>query len=59
MPSDILAKHAAFIVSLTIAANCLLSGSTPADPRVVENVVLDLIDCAGLLANQLVDASDA
>lgn len=51
--ADSYATQAARIVSLTTAANCLLSRSSPADDRVTEGVVLDLMAVAGLLAAQL------
>lgn len=48
-----LSTQAARIASLTTAANYLLSGCSPAEPRVTECLVLDLLDCAGILAAQL------
>ena len=48
--------RASRIASLATAANLVLTGGGLADPRHAENIVIDLMDIAGLLAAEL--ASD-
>ncbi len=53
MTPEPLSTQAARIASLTTAANYLLSRSSPADARVTQTLVMDLLDCAGILAAEL------
>ena len=53
---DLINMRAARIASLATAANLILTGSSLADPRHTETIVIDLIDAVGVLAAQL--ASD-
>ena len=52
------ARQAARIASLAQAANCIASGSTPNDPLVRGNILLDLLDVIEELACHAGDAME-
>jgi hypothetical protein len=56
---DSLYTQAARIASLTVAANVMLTGGSLADRSQTETIVIDLLDCAGILAAKLATACEA
>jgi hypothetical protein len=50
--------QASRIASLAAAAACMLGGYHPADRRATEQIVIDLMDCASILATQLSEEAD-
>jgi hypothetical protein len=49
---------AARIASLSAAASHVLCGSYPAEPLERQNIAIDLMDCAGILATQLSEQAE-
>jgi len=55
---DPVSMRAARIASLATAANLVLTGSSLADPRHVEAIVIDVMDAIGVLAAQLANDTE-
>lgn len=54
-----IARKAALLASLSIAANCMLAGSHPADKAQREAITLDLIGAVAYLSAQVSASLDA